>query len=161
MSGREVEAAKGVAEAKEYLRLAAVGMAGKARPRVVYVVGKSPLSIVGGGTFMGEMVEMAGGENVGATVGNSYPMIGNETLSKLSPDVLLISAPGEPEQVQNDVRLEPWLRLPIPAAWNKRVYLVTDGNAMMASLELPKQVQELAGMIHRGEVAGNVVGGKP
>jgi len=152
ISGRDDAAAKAVADAQEDMKVMAAAMENRPRPKVVYVLERSPMSIAGGGTFMGQMVELAGGENVGTKVGGLYPTISNETLAKLAPDVLLVSAPEQAEQQENDDRLQPWMRLPIPAAWNHRIYLVTDGNAMVASLELPKQVQELAGMIHRGEV---------
>ncbi len=53
---------------------------------------------------MDQMVTLAGGENVGAKVGKFFPVIRNETLVKLAPDVLLISAPDQPAQQENDPR---------------------------------------------------------
>ncbi len=107
------------------------------------------MRIAGAATFMDQMVTLAGGDNLGAGVGKLFPVISNETLVKLSPDVLLVSAPDEPEQVENDPRVEPWLRFQVPAVWNDRVFLVTDGGSLMASVELPKQVRMLAKLIHK------------
>ncbi len=45
---------------------------------------------------------------------------------------------------------ESWSRLPIPAVWNDRVFLVTDWVITDGgSVELPKQVHELSKLIHK------------
>ncbi|HUO07979.1 MAG TPA: ABC transporter substrate-binding protein [Phycisphaerae bacterium] len=151
VSNHDAGAAAGITEAREELKLLSIAMENRPHPKVLYVLERSPMSVAGSGSFMGEIIELAGGENVGAKVPGLYPAISNETLVKLAPDVLLISAPSQMPQHDNDDRLEPFAHLPIPAAWNNRIFLVTDGDAMVASLKLPRQVQELAAMIHKGE----------
>jgi iron complex transport system substrate-binding protein len=151
ISLHENAATDAITEAKEELHLLSIATKDRPHPKVLYVLERSPMSVAGGGSFLGEMVELAGGENVGAKVPGLYPVISKETLVTLAPDVLLISAPSQMPQHDNDDRLEPFAHLPIPAAWNNHIYLVTDGDAMVASLKLPKQVQGLAAMIHKGE----------
>jgi len=88
-----------------------------------------------------------------AAIGNSFIPISNETLVKLAPDVLLISAQGQSQQTENDERLETWTRLPLPAVKNNRVFLVTDDTALTASIDLPHNVRTLAALIHKGQPA--------
>ena len=95
------------------------------------------------------MVTLAGGNNVGQQITGIYPAISKETLVTLAPDVLLISAPSQTPQTENDSRLDEWKKLPIPAAWNNHIFLVTDGNAMVASVNLPNQVNDLAKLIQQ------------
>jgi iron complex transport system substrate-binding protein len=119
------------------------------KPKVLYILGSSPLSIAGSKTFMDQMVSLAGGDNLGAKVGTFFPNISNETLIHLAPDVLLISAPDQPDQQPQDPRLDSWQRFQIPAVWNDRIWLVTDGNSLMASVDLPNQVRALSKLIHK------------
>ena len=67
----------------------------------------------------------------------------------LAPDVLLIGAPDALPEMPNDPRLAPWLGLPVPATRTKHVYLVTDGNSQMPSVNIGKNVRTLAELIHR------------
>jgi iron complex transport system substrate-binding protein len=132
-------------------------------PRVVYLVSASPLEPGGAHSFVDEMITAAGGTNVGAVVGDGYPDISRETLIKLAPDMLLIASPDQPEAIANDPRLTPWQSLPIPAATRKRIYLVTDGNSLIPSIDIAKNVRALAQLIHKDDPAAAPApaGGKP
>jgi ABC-type Fe3+-hydroxamate transport system substrate-binding protein len=119
---------------------------------VIYLLGGGPMMIVGRGTFMDEELTIAGCENLGAKVGDSYPTINREILITLAPDVLLIAAPGEPpSQGMQDPRIAPWIDLAIPAARKNRIYVVTDPNGQLATLAVPDQVRALARTIHEGD----------
>jgi len=149
ISGREAGADAAIARAQRELVEIVEQYKDQPKPRVVYIVFSESLMIVGGETILDEMITMAGGENVGAQVGNGWPVINMEALVKLNPDVLLIGKPDEPPQRSNDPRLATWQRMNIPAVRNKRVFLVTDGGIHVASLQLPQQVRMLADMIHK------------
>ena len=128
--------------------------ADKKKPRVLYVATPRSMMIAGGETIMGEMVALAGGINAGAEIGKNFPIVSREAVVNLAPEVILLGAPDEPEQLINDPRLEMWSALQVPAARNGRIYLVTGGNSQMASLEIGKHVRALARLIHR-EPGGN------
>jgi iron complex transport system substrate-binding protein len=102
----------------------AVGLA--SRPRVVTLEWIDPLMI--GGTWMPELVELAGGEAIGAIAGAAAPTIESATLAELAPDVVVIKPCGfalERTLEERDVIQRLVLDvLDRPA----RVY-VTDGNA--------------------------------
>jgi iron complex transport system substrate-binding protein len=150
VSGREKAAEKAIAEAQAELKKIAEENKGKPRVKVVYIIGRNPYFVAGGGTFLDEMITLAGGENVAAKVGEIYPVIGNELMAKLAPEVVLVSAVDEQEQQRDDPRLAALKQLPIPAAKSGRIYLVTDGYSLMASVEIGKQVRMLTEMMHRG-----------
>jgi ABC-type Fe3+-hydroxamate transport system substrate-binding protein len=78
-------------------RLDAIRRAGSARPkrRVLFIIGRSPgrlgdLVAVGSGSYINELIEIAGGTNVMAIAGQpEYPRISMETVLRLDPDVII------------------------------------------------------------------------
>jgi len=91
------------------------------RPRVVSLEWIDPLML--GGTWMPELIELAGGEPVGATAGAPAPTVDPRALAALAPDVVVVKPCGfsleralvERELVERSV------------GSHARVY-VTDGN---------------------------------
>ena len=105
--------------------IAARSAVARDRPRVVTLEWIEPLMI--GGTWMPELVELAGGEPVGAIAGAPAPTIDVATLAALRPDVVVIKPCGfdlARSLAERDVLERDVLRA-VPDA---RVYL-TDGNA--------------------------------
>ena len=99
--------------------------AASTRSRVVTLEWIDPLMI--GGTWMPELVELAGGVAVGATAGAPAPTIDPATLAAMAPDVVVIKPCGftiERTLAERDVIERGVLRWTGAA----RVY-VTDGNA--------------------------------
>ena len=152
ISGHANEAAAAIAGTRQALADIKRQWADVPHRRVAYLVGTSPIEIAGNGTFVDEMLAIAGGQNVGSQVGANYPVINREVLINLAPDVLLIAAPGEPpSQGLADRRLAAWIDLPIPAARLGRLYLVTDPNCQLATLKIADLVRTLARLIHQGD----------
>jgi len=76
-------------------RIAAIGRrAGElaSRPRVVSLEWIDPLMI--GGTWMPELIELAGGTAVGASAGAPAPTIDSPALAALRPDVVVVKPCG-------------------------------------------------------------------
>lgn len=69
-------------------------VAGRPRVRVLLVVGHSPLIVAGGATLQGELVEIAGGENVAADVGAAWPQVSPELVVARAPEVIVDAAMG-------------------------------------------------------------------
>jgi iron complex transport system substrate-binding protein len=96
------------------------------RPRVVSIEWLEPLML--GGTWMPELIELAGGLAVGAHAGEAAPTVSPAELSALAPDVVLVKPCGftiertlrEREIVEHDIA-----HAVGPSA---RIY-VSDGNA--------------------------------
>ncbi len=62
--------------------------AGKKRVRALYVFDTSPVVSAGPGSYVAELLGLAGGDNAVAR-GGAYPTLGLEQLAALDPDVLL------------------------------------------------------------------------
>jgi iron complex transport system substrate-binding protein len=102
-SMRQIAAAAGVPERADALvadvhrRLDAIRREGSARakPRVLFIIGRRPgqladLIAIGPGSYLNELIEIAGGVNVMAIAGQpEYPRISMETVLRLNPDVIV------------------------------------------------------------------------
>lgn len=62
---------------------------------VVYCISANPLRIVGGDNFMNDEVQLAGGQNLGNTLGAGFPRISHGQLLELNPEKILIWHPGK------------------------------------------------------------------
>ena len=151
VAGKEADAQRAIEKAQADLKELENHYRNAPHPKVLYLVSPKLMLMCGGDTFIDQMITAAGGDNVGAKTGEGFVDVSRETMVKLAPDVLLIGAMEEPGEIANDPRLAPWLNLPVPAAKNKRIYLVTDSNSLMASVAIAKHVRALADLFHRGE----------
>jgi len=59
-------------------------------PEVAFLVGSSPPWAAGGASFLGDLVERAGGRNVFADLDRPYASVSPESIRKRAPDVLLV-----------------------------------------------------------------------
>lgn len=103
--------------------------AGRAEPRVLWVIQREPLRVAGVDTFIDEMIRTCGGRNaIGKTI-HQYPPISQETLLASAPDIII-----EPSDTQADYErlsrtiYEFYGRYPsLPAVQDKRIYIL-DGD---------------------------------
>ncbi len=72
-------------------------------PRVLFVVSTSPVIAAGNGTFLDELVRIAGGRNAAATFAGRYPRLSVEDLIRAAPDVILVAAMSGVEEFSPDV----------------------------------------------------------
>lgn len=100
------------------------------RPRVFYQVWDQPLMTVGPASFIGELINLIGGENVFEDVKIAYPQVSEETLIVRNPDVILL--PDTKKEGASDLsgsisrlRERPgWKQM--NAVKNQRVYIIED-----------------------------------
>jgi iron complex transport system substrate-binding protein len=92
------------------------------RPRVVSLEWIDPLML--GGTWMPELIELAGGTAVGATAGAPAPTVSPQMLAELHPDVIVVKPCGF--SVRRTLSERAVIARSVPRG--PRVY-VTDGNA--------------------------------
>lgn len=59
------------------------------RPRVLWIVWSDPIVVAGPGTFIQDVIEVAGGENAAASVEAPWPRLGMESIVALDPDVVV------------------------------------------------------------------------
>ncbi|HSB79629.1 MAG TPA: cobalamin-binding protein [Candidatus Methylomirabilis sp.] len=79
-------------------RAAAVQQAvqGRRRPRVLYLVWSDPLVAAGPASFVGDLLEMAGGKNIVRERAVAYPHLGWEAVVGRAPEAILVAEHGEP-----------------------------------------------------------------
>lgn len=59
------------------------------RPRVLYVLNSQPLITVGPGSFIHQLIEIAGGINVAAAAASPYPRLSIEAVLKEDPQLII------------------------------------------------------------------------
>jgi iron complex transport system substrate-binding protein len=138
---REVEARVGEVQRR---------VAGRERPRVLYLVWPEPMIAAGPGTYIHDLLRIAGGQNIigGRTV--AYPRLGWEEVVGRRPDVVLIAShrdaadPAAAAPVPADWR--PWQT--VPAVRAGRVLAVSSDTILRPGPRLPDGVKRLARAIH-------------
>jgi ABC-type Fe3+-hydroxamate transport system substrate-binding protein len=84
-------AARGEARARELVLGLEQGSVPPGTPPVpvLALVGAHPLVAVGGGTFIDQLLERAGGSNVASSAAGAYPTLSEESVQALAPRVIL------------------------------------------------------------------------
>ena len=91
------------------------------KPSVFVQIGVSPIVSVGDGTFIDQLITLAGGVNVAAGP-NAYPRFSREQVIALAPDVLVIASMAR-QTVFEQVKSE-WMQWPaIPAVRHQNVFI--------------------------------------
>ena len=118
---------------------------GATRPRVVTVEWLAPIML--GGTWMPELIELAGGVAVGARAGEPAPTVTPAELAALAPDVVLVKPCGfSIDRTLEERALVDAIGRAVPQA---RV-LVSDGNAFFnrPGPRLVESLEILAACVH-------------
>lgn len=112
------------------------------RPRTVLVIQRDPLYLVGGGSYIGEMLRAAGAENAAARFDEPYPRVGLEWLIAAQPQ-LILDATEDPEPAADY-----WSRWPsLPAVANGRVRAISP-QLTLPGPDLDRVIYRLAEAIH-------------
>ena len=82
--------------------------------RVLYVLNSQPLITVGPGSFINQLIEMAGGANIAAQSGMAYPRLSMEVVLQQDPEVLVFPV-GKTEGI-SDGEQQAWQQWPTMAA---------------------------------------------
>ncbi|MGB3399193.1 MAG: cobalamin-binding protein [Candidatus Deferrimicrobiaceae bacterium] len=79
-------------------------------PRVLFVVSTSPIIAAGNGTFLDELVRIAGGRNAAGRFAGRYPRLSVEDLIAAGPDIILVAGMTGVEGFSPDVSR--WTEVP-------------------------------------------------
>lgn len=108
----------------------------------------SALACVGGGNYLDEILQIAGGKNVLEGGDNSYPTIDRERLLQLDPKAVLALLPGSSPQVVEQTRAF-WTGVPeISAVRDGRVYVLTEPELLLPGLSVGKVAELFAAKLH-------------
>ncbi len=116
------------------------------RPTVFWHVWDAPLITIGGGSFMNELVDIAGARNVYADIEGPSESISLEDVAKRNPDFILAGPIGA-SQIGNDPR---WKI--VRAAREGRVLVVDTLLVARPSVRLGEAAVSLARLLHPGVV---------
>ena len=144
--GRSARGATVRAGLEHRIRSIAARAAGAAlRPRVVSLEWIDPLMI--GGTWMPELIELAGGIAVGASAGAPAPTIDPAALAALAPDVVVVKPCGF--SLERALAEREIVERSVVAMTSARVY-VTDGNAFFnrPGPRLVESLEIMAACVH-------------
>ncbi|MDG2306360.1 MAG: helical backbone metal receptor [Candidatus Binatia bacterium] len=133
-------------------QLAAVRGAAAAEPRrrVLFVVGHDPLVVAGGALFLNELIEVAGGENVGAIGGGTWPRLSLETVVAAAPEVIIDGAMGTEAGPGGDAGLLRWWEpyRSVPAVRDRRVRAQRSNALLRPGPRLGVAARELFELVH-------------
>lgn len=123
-------------------------VASRAPLRTVLVLQREPLFVVGRGSFLDEMLAMAGARNLGAELGETWPRASLEWLVAAAPDVLLDS---DSDPVPAAAYWKQWPSL--PAVAKRRVIAVDAGEITLPGPDLDRALVRLARALHGDALA--------
>lgn len=118
--------------------------AASARPKVFWHIWDSPLITVGAGSFMNELVDIAGGRNIYADIHGPSGQIALEDVARRDPDFILAGPVGA-ARIEADSR---W-RI-VRAARDHHVIVVDTGLVARPSVRLGEAAVSLAKALHPG-----------
>lgn len=149
--GRPEAAAKRIREILDMRAAVSEAVLGRARPSTIAVVTRSPLYVVGGETFLDEMLEAVGARNLGRDLAKGYPRGSIEWLIAARPELLLDLTPD----------VEPaadfWRRWPsLPAVVNDRVIEVDASRISLPGPDLDRALRELAIAVQGPEIGPRI-----
>jgi iron complex transport system substrate-binding protein len=127
LTGHSGGAAHVVADLKTRIELVVAAVAGRPRPRVLYVLWPDPLIVPGRGSLVGELVALAGGDSVTADQADAYPRLSLEAAVARAPEIIILARHGSG---QGQIAREKWERFKsLPAVRSGRLY-TADGNLL-------------------------------
>jgi iron complex transport system substrate-binding protein len=130
------------------------------RPRVMFVVGRTPgriedLIAAGGPSYLNEVIEIAGGENIFKDAATAYAKVGLEEVLARDPEVIIDM--GEMAQTEGVTESQKravvalWRRYPnLKAVRSNRVFAVASDVLVVPGPRVAAAAAEVAGLLHAG-----------
>ena len=119
---------------------------GASRPKVFWHIWDAPLITVGSGSFMDELVNIAGGRNVYADITKPSGQIALEDVARRDPDFILAGPIGA-----HAIEADPRWRI-VRAAREGKILVVDTGLVARPSVRLGEAALSLAQLLHPGTV---------
>lgn len=152
MLGRDAAAQARVEAIRRTRDAVAQVTARHAAPTTVAVLDRSPFYVVGAGTFLDEMLEAVGAENLGHELGPGYPRASIEWLVAAAPNLLLDMTPDE----EDGARF--WQRWPsLPAVARGRVLNLEASRISLPGPDIDRALVELAAAVHGPTIEDQIV----
>jgi iron complex transport system substrate-binding protein len=115
------------------------------RPRVLVAVGSRPPIAVGSGTYISELISLAGGNNIAAASSQAWPSLSTEFVIAQAPDIIIEAGMGSEQEAHTQL----WSDLgSIPAVKNRRTHRVRSDKLLRPGPRIGEALEELARLIH-------------
>ena len=149
-TSRRTEAEEMSADIRAKFSAISEKVADNPRKRVMLIVGIDPLFVAGKGTFIDELIKIAGGENIAGDSLSKYPQMGMEEVVSRAPEVIFYTSLHfglTPEQEAEARRL--WDSYPsIPAVKNGEIHGLVADYVTLSGPRLTIGLEEMARAIH-------------
>jgi iron complex transport system substrate-binding protein len=143
--GKEKQGESLVAKIQHQFEAVSAKLTRSPRPRVLIAVGSRPLIAVGSGTYIAELIALAGAANIAATTARAWPSLSPEFVIAAAPEIIIEAGMGS-EQGQKG---QSWSDLPsIPAVETRRVYRLRSDKLLRPGPRIGEALEELARLIH-------------
>jgi iron complex transport system substrate-binding protein len=106
-SDRAVEVAESLHTRAEVIRRRTATIPAHQRPRVFFLISDEPLMTVGPDSFLGQIIQDAGGTNVFADTHQLFPMISDEEVIRRNPSLILAPDEPDPQELRKRVSARP------------------------------------------------------
>lgn len=126
------------------LEMVRAAVAGRERPRAFWHVWDAPLITIGRGSYMHELLEIAGAENVYGDVDSPSPRVDLEDVARRDPDVVLAGPVGA-ARLRGDRRWQT-----VRAVRENRILVVDTSLVGRPSVRLGEAAVWLARVLHPG-----------
>ena len=137
-------AADSVAAVFDTALASATQPAGPRRPKVLLLVWEQPPMTIGRGSFLNELVERAGAENLFADVAGTDGVVSIEAVAARNPDLIFTIAEGP-----SAFASRPEWQV-VPAVRDKRFLHVNGSEFTRPSPRAPEAIRELSAQLNRG-----------
>ncbi len=143
---RESQARRLVAELRSRINRVGQGVAGRKRPKVLFVVWYRPLTTAGPRSFIADVVRHAGGISISDDLSGEWPRLSLEEALRRDPDVILFPrAESFAPSPQELMVLPGWKEF--RAVKNHRLHFVSD-SVVRPSPRLVDALEEVARILH-------------
>lgn len=124
------------------------GLSDDERPGVFYVMWADPLMTAGPGSFIHELITLAGGRNIAADAPSAFPEFSHEQVVSRNPDVILVPGPWQAEEADRikGGDYPGWTGL--RAVTDDRVHVVTENHVTRPGPRLIEGLEEFARLFH-------------
>jgi iron complex transport system substrate-binding protein len=120
---------------------------GRPRPRVLNVLSLDPLIASGPGSFVDDLIRLAGGRNMVAGLGGSHPRLSMEEIIAQDPEVILLSSMTASESLRQEEK--GWSRWKsISAVRSGRICILNPDLIHRPSPRIIDGLEELVRVIH-------------
>jgi ABC-type Fe3+-hydroxamate transport system substrate-binding protein len=120
---------------------------GLPRPRVLHILDFNPLISAGKGTFVDDLIRLAGGRNVAETAAGKYPHFSMEEVLVQDPEVILLASMKSQDPLVKQRRWwERWKT--ISAVKHGRIYVLDSDLIHRPSPRMPDGLEQVAKAIH-------------